>query len=330
MRKIIAALSFLSLLLAGCESGGSLITSPARTDGNADVTGTLEFYISATPTQTETALPTMTPDLRQYTLNAKSLDVWDAPENENKYMHLLTQLILGEKVLLLDRQGDWAYIAATEQPSQKSELGYLGWVNADSLVQGWPDPTAYVIVMKPRADIFSAPDGGTLRSVYLDTRLGMISSQGEMVQVRLPDSSTGWMRNADIRLTPTPDTPIQTDGLVSLAKSFVGVPYRWGGTTSAALDCSGLFYRVFHAYGITLYRDASELAAAGVPVERDSLVTGDLIFTSAVQGGPIVHVAMYLGGESVLDATDYYGVYTRSIQEFFYDNPWVTARRFLP
>lgn len=329
MRKVIGAISLLIFLITGCTPGGNLSFGSTQTVGKPDTTSTTAFIASASPTQTETNLPTPTPDLRRFVVNTKALDVWDAPENENKYLHLLTQLLLGEKVLLLDRLDDWAYIAAVEQPSKKSELGYLGWVKADQLVQGWTDSSNYVIVMKPNAEIYSNPESSVLMSVYLDTRLEMISSQSEMVRVRLPDSREGWLKNTDIRITPTPDAPIQTDGLVSLAKSFTGVPYRWGGTTSASLDCSGLFYRVFHSYGITLYRDAGELVEEGTQVERENLTIGDLIFTSAVPGGPVVHVAMYLGDELILDATDYYGVYIRSTREFFYNNPWVTARRFL-
>jgi gamma-D-glutamyl-L-lysine dipeptidyl-peptidase len=330
LRKLFAALSLLLLLFAGCKPGGDSLSSSSQTVGKPETTSTTKFIASASPTQTETDIPTQTPDLRRYIVNAKSLDVWDAPENENKYLHLLTQLILGEKIILLDRQDDWAYIASVEQPSKKSELGYLGWVKADQVVQGWPAVPNYVVVMKPGAVIFSKPGENPLLTAYLDTRLEMISSQAEMVQVRFPDGREGWMRSIDIRITSNPDIPIQTDGLVSLAKSFTGIPYRWGGTTSASLDCSGLFYRVFHSYGITLYRDANDQATGGMPVDRESLTTGDLIFTSAVQGGPVVHVAMYLGNELILDATEYYGVYIRSIREFFYDNPWVTARRFLP
>jgi gamma-D-glutamyl-L-lysine dipeptidyl-peptidase len=279
---------------------------------------------------TITVSPTQTPDLRRYVVVVKSLDVWDAPENENKYIHLSTQLILGEKVLVLEQQNEWAKIAAVDQPSMENPLGYPGWVRWGHLIAGWTGPQNYIVVMKPSTVVYSSQGEDSIMSVYLDTRLEMVSLDGDWVKVKLPDGREGWAKSTDVRMTANPDVPIPPDGLITLAKSFVGVPYRWGGTTSASLDCSGLFYRVFHSYGIPLFRDADEMATMGVPVNREDLITGDLIFTSASQGGPVVHDAMYLGGELVLDATEYYGVTIRSIREFFYDNPWVTARRLMP
>jgi cell wall-associated NlpC family hydrolase len=91
-----------------------------------------------------------------------------------------------------------------------------------------------------------------------------------------------------------------------------------------------LLYRIFHAYGINLGRDSGDQALGGEFVARNDLIKGDLIFTSKTEGGPIFHVAMYWGNNTVLDADTPRGVAIRTMAERLRYEFWVTARRYLP
>ena len=233
-------------------------------------------------------------------------------------------------MLETDRQGEWSRIVAVEQPSRKDPLGYPGWVRSESLVQGWPAAQRYAVAMAPRALIRKEPGTQPWMSIYLDTRLPVESTQDKWVQVRLPDDSTAWLSVQDVRLTDDLSLPEPTDGLFDLAKALIEAPYVWGGTTTDSLDCSGFFYRVFHAYGITLSRDADDLALGGKFVDRNDLRKGDMIFTSQTEGGPISHVAMYWENNTVLDAAIDRGVSVHPMADLFYVEFWITARRFLP
>lgn len=169
-----------------------------------------------------------------------------------------------------------------------------------------------------------------MMNIYLDTRLAVESTQEGWVQVRLPDDGAGWLRSSAVRLTDDLSAPVPTGGLFPLAESLVGVPYRWGGTSTDALDCSGFTYRLFHAYGITLMRDASDQAQYGEPVSRNDLRKGDLIFTSETDGGTVSHVVMYWGDGLILDSSGERGVALRPLTELLASNFWVAARRYLP
>ena len=82
---------------------------------------------------------------------------------------------------------------------------------------------------------------------------------------------------------------------------FRGVPYRAGGDTPAGFDCSGLVRYVFTQHGIDVPRQAADQFRAGVPVDRDQIQPGDLLFFSTVTPGAS-HVGVSIGGNEFVHA----------------------------
>jgi cell wall-associated NlpC family hydrolase len=84
--------------------------------------------------------------------------------------------------------------------------------------------------------------------------------------------------------------------VVPTAEQYIGVPYRYGGTSPATgFDCSGFVQYVYGVQGVDLPRTSRQMAGTGMGVEPSarSLAVGDLLLFA--QGGRISHVAIYAG-----------------------------------
>ena len=86
--------------------------------------------------------------------------------------------------------------------------------------------------------------------------------------------------------------------LLVTAVNFLGVPYKRGGSSEAAgFDCSGFTRHIFEmSLGLVLPRRADEQAKAPglVPVRRDELQPGDLVFFNTLKR-TFSHVGIYIG-----------------------------------
>ncbi len=84
--------------------------------------------------------------------------------------------------------------------------------------------------------------------------------------------------------------------IVKAARSFIGVPYLWGGASpEAGFDCSGLTMTVYQLSGIDLPRTSGDQFGAGEDVDKDELLKGDLVFFATAKGSKVSHVGVYIG-----------------------------------
>jgi cell wall-associated NlpC family hydrolase len=81
---------------------------------------------------------------------------------------------------------------------------------------------------------------------------------------------------------------------VNAALAYFGVPYVWGGASSAGVDCSGLTLLAWGQAGVPLSHSAADQYAESQHVSMSNLEPGDLIFYD-LDGDGIDHVVMYVG-----------------------------------
>lgn len=105
--------------------------------------------------------------------------------------------------------------------------------------------------------------------------------------------------------SPIPATSRNAAVVIPTAERYLGVPYRWGGTSPVTgFDCSGYVQYVFARHGVELPRTSRAQAYAGdrVPLDERYLRPGDLIMFAS-RGGAISHVAIYAGHDRIIHST---------------------------
>lgn len=121
--------------------------------------------------------------------------------------------------------------------------------------------------------------------------------------------------------------------LLQVVQGYLGIPYRWGGTTRQGMDCSALVRAIYRqTYGIELPRTSRQMCELGRRVAgRDRLRSGDLLFFRDPSAGPgVSHVGIYLGEGRFAHTRPRTGSTITAMADPFYTRSYVGARRVLP
>ncbi|MBC5824632.1 MAG: C40 family peptidase [Candidatus Eremiobacteraeota bacterium] len=116
--------------------------------------------------------------------------------------------------------------------------------------------------------------------------------------------------------------------ITKTALRYIGVPYAWGGTSLAGVDCSGFVQTVFYQHGIFLPRTADAQFSVGTRVASSSLRSGDLVFFETYTAGAS-HVGIYLGQGRFVHASSSSGVRVDRLSEGYYASRFIGGRRLI-
>jgi cell wall-associated NlpC family hydrolase len=117
--------------------------------------------------------------------------------------------------------------------------------------------------------------------------------------------------------------PSRYGGVVGIAMQYLGVPYAWGGASPSGFDCSGFVMYVYAQVGVSLPHYTGAQWSYGVPVSRDQLEPGDLVFFDGLG-----HVGIYVGGGSFIHAPQTGDVVKiSSLSDGWYASSYDGARR---
>jgi cell wall-associated NlpC family hydrolase len=119
--------------------------------------------------------------------------------------------------------------------------------------------------------------------------------------------------------------------IVSSAEAMIGRPYRYGGSTPAGFDCSGLVHYTYTRAGVVgLPRTASALEDHARPIGLDELRPADLLFFR-LDGRKAQHVGIYAGEGEFIHAPSRGGRVERvSFEHDYWADRLDRAGRLLP
>lgn len=129
-------------------------------------------------------------------------------------------------------------------------------------------------------------------------------------------------------------TPQEALNLRSLLRdvsdNYLGVRYRYGGTTPKGFDCSGYTQYVMNEIGVTLNRTALDQLQNGVVIAKEDLQCGDLVFFSNTSNrGFCSHVAIYIGNGKIIHSGASTGVVIADLNSDYYRQHYLCARRVI-
>ncbi len=116
--------------------------------------------------------------------------------------------------------------------------------------------------------------------------------------------------------------PGKYGGVVGIAMQYLGTPYVYGGASPSGFDCSGFVMYVFAQVGVSLPHNAAAQYGYGMPVSRDQLQAGDLVFFNGLG-----HDGIYIGGGQFIHSPHTGDVVKISSLSGWYSSTWVGARR---
>lgn len=217
---------------------------------------------------------------------------------------MMTQGLMGMPVKVLQRDG-WYRVQTPDR--------YIAWVHRVGIhpvtleeLTAW-NKAEKVVVTAHYGFIYSKPDvkSQTVSDVVAGNRLKFEGRKGAFFAVSYPDGRKGYLPRTLGETESQWRKNLKQDAasIIATAKTLIGVPYLWAGTSSKGVDCSGFMRTTLYLHDIIIPRDASQQAYKGehidIAPDCSNLIPGDLIFfgrkATAERRERVVHVGMYIG-----------------------------------
>jgi cell wall-associated NlpC family hydrolase len=238
---------------------------------------------------------------------AVAIGIADVRRDPDPTSELVTQALMNVPAIADETSGEWTHVTLPD---------YTGWIRTDELaepiIKGFTRVSEHcatpldlvAVVATTHTTLYSEPEGeASAGTVYLSTILPLLdTTQPTRLQVALPGEATAWVEREAVSMQranePYPQQPIDT--ITNYARSFLNVPYLWGGTSWAGVDCSGFVQLCYRIGGWIIPRDADQQHdALTQAVPRKEMQKGDLIFFGSKA---ITHVGMALSQQEYIHA----------------------------
>ncbi len=226
---------------------------------------------------------------------------------------LATQATLGTPIKILKNEGDWSLIQTPDK--------YLSWVDAGGIIPLNVSEMALwkvapkVIYTAIYGQSYSQPklSSQVVSDIVAGAVMERIGEQKNFFEVKFPDGRHAFLLKSEAKDFDGWLKTLQPSevALVETAKTLMGLPYLWGGTSTKGVDCSGYTKTIFFLNGMVIPRDASQQVKTGKPIDStqhfDNLRKGDLLFfgrkATDSTTEKVVHVGMWIGNNEFIHSS---------------------------
>jgi hypothetical protein len=156
---------------------------------------------------------------------------------------------------------------------------------------------------RPHAMLYHKPQGEAASELLHGERFWLLDVSGGMAWGYCNhDHYVGYIAADALGTVSEPSPETAPSDPVTIAETFIDLPYVWGGRGGAGIDCSGLVQRALAGRGIAAPRDSDmQEKALGTSVAASApLMRGDLIFLPG-------HVGMMVDAEHLIHANSFHG-----------------------
>lgn len=275
-------------------------------------------------------------DLEGQVYGLVNVSVANIRSEDKHWGEMASQALLGTPLKIMKKVRDgWYYVQSPD--------GYLGYLDQGAFItvdeatfQNWQVAPKVVYWKDFGFSLLNpTPKSPRVSDLVAGALLERGQSSAAYTEVKYPDGRVAFVANAEIRpienwLSEADPSPT---AFLTTAKSMLGRPYLWGGTSGKGMDCSGFTKTVFYLHGMILQRDASQQVHTGLEIPFDSTLSqiqaGDFLFFG-YQATPekkerVTHVGIYLGdGQFIHSGDDNPGI---RIQSLYPDRPGFAPHR---
>ena len=212
---------------------------------------------------------------RYAVVTADRLNVRQDPATDAKRIGYIDN---GEKVKILENDGDWLKVQYTEDKA--------GYVSAE-----------YVTISEEfiYAKTIEEEQAEIAAQKALQEREQSTEQETPEVITNITLPATTYTSNAELR-----------QGIIDYAMQYLGNRYVHGGSSlSGGTDCSGFTCFVYAEFGYSISRTpGGQYSGAGRSISSDELQPGDIVCYSSNGGKSCTHVGLYIGDGQIIHSAN--------------------------